>query len=543
MGLIFGSIRRQVFAALSFVIGAMLILLFFSVSSLDARISQLQQINENEERMLRLSTSAAVDFKEQIQDWKNVLLRGKNPTQNAKYWSRFRDSHDRVQSALREIIKGLDKYPAAKSHATDFLSAHTSMLKSFERGKREFENADFDHVAGDKVVSGIDREPSKLLDALAEELVGIADSEYQKAVEASSKTFSLTLVVSIVVSLGIMAFVYILIGSRIITPILELVAAISKLAAGDCSYKLSSGRTDELGVLATNIESLRQYLSNLITDLNGITTELSTAAALIREQSEGIQIGAEQQRDKAELMATATQELTHSAEDVAKNASLSSEGTTETHKIANSGVETMNSVNSAISALVTEIGNASGVVEQLANDATSVGSVLGVIKGIAEQTNLLALNAAIEAARAGEQGRGFAVVADEVRTLAQKTQESTEEIQRILENLQAGAVNAVKAMTEGKDCTEEVTEQVEEATKMIDQITGSINHIAEMNLQVATAAEQQTHVTHEIADRVTEVSEIANHSAEAMAESVNISGRLNALADDLSQKLSGFKLS
>jgi methyl-accepting chemotaxis protein len=196
----------------------------------------------------------------------------------------------------------------------------------------------------------------------------------------------------------------------------------------------------------------------------------------------------------------------------------------------------------AIGDLAKEVEKAAGVIQQLEGESKNIGSVLDVIKSIAEQTNLLALNAAIEAARAGEQGRGFAVVADEVRTLAGRTQESTSEIEEMITRLQSGANNAVKVMEEGKDMTQVGVEQAASAGEALQTINEAVTKISDMNTQIASAAEEQSAVTEEINRSIVNINQVAEQSATGAGHVASASDDLARLAEQLKGLVENFKV-
>ncbi|WP_457435817.1 methyl-accepting chemotaxis protein [Pseudomonas sp. TE3786] len=251
--------------------------------------------------------------------------------------------------------------------------------------------------------------------------------------------------------------------------------------------------------------------------------------------------GTAEQFSRTDQVATAMHEMSATAQEVARHAADAARAADDADHSSQQGSKVMNSTIQTITAMRGEIANTADVIRRLEADSGRIGKVLEVIRGIADQTNLLALNAAIEAARAGEAGRGFAVVADEVRTLAQRTAQSTAEIHQIIDTVQTGALNAVKAIESGQSRSEEGVQQVTEAGSMLANITQAVEAIRDMNRQIATAAEEQTSVAEDISRNLTEITSIATTNQENVVRtekaSVNLRG-LSGQLSDVTQRLS-----
>lgn len=311
---------------------------------------------------------------------------------------------------------------------------------------------------------------------------------------------------------------------------------------GDLRLRLESKQQDEVGELVAGFNGFVEKLHAIISDIIASTPRLISSAdnlSVITEQTNQNII--KEQNDILQV-STAMQEMSMTVQSVAQNAEQAAHAANEANTVAGDGQRIVGCTISAINDLAVEVDNTADAIQQLESDSENVGTVLDVIKAIAEQTNLLALNAAIEAARAGEQGRGFAVVADEVRTLAQRTQKSTEEIQKIIEKLQDGADNAVKVMSQGREKARVGVEQAARAGESLDMITGNISSIAGMNAQIASAAEEQTAVVTEINRNVETIRTVSDRTAVNSKKIAQASVDLTRIAADISGLVCKFKV-
>ncbi|MCY1284122.1 Methyl-accepting chemotaxis protein McpP [compost metagenome] len=342
----------------------------------------------------------------------------------------------------------------------------------------------------------------------------------------------------------LMAALIMLITRSITHPLDTVVKAMADIASGegDLTRSLETQGSDELTALGGHFNGFTAKLRLLISQLRDATGELKQAAGNLGGIATGSQDSSQRQSQQMELVATAINEVTYGVQDVAKNAEHASSEVRQAEEQALQGQQNIDSSLQQIDQLSASIDQAVGVIQSLADESTQIGSVLEVIRSIAEQTNLLALNAAIEAARAGEQGRGFAVVADEVRLLAQRTQKSTAEIQTMIERLQGNSAAAVKVIHESSRNSQLTVEQAGQAGQSLGQIAQALRNLTGLNASIASATLQQSHVVEDINQNVTNAANLARESADAAISTSGASQQLNALANQLSGLIGQFRV-
>ncbi|MBV5311195.1 methyl-accepting chemotaxis protein [Chromatium okenii] len=335
-----------------------------------------------------------------------------------------------------------------------------------------------------------------------------------------------------------------LLSRSIAHPLREVVAVLEDIASGegDLTRQLPVQGNDEITHLASAFNRFVDKIHTLVRQTTDAVTQLTTAAAHLSDGSEEAKAQVERQRTETEQVATAMHEMTATVQEVSRNANSAAHAARDANQEAGKGERIVQNTVAAIEALARDIDAAAEVIRRLETDSDTIGKVLDVIRSIAEQTNLLALNAAIEAARAGEQGRGFAVVADEVRTLASRTQESTKEIQTMIERLQAGAESAVTAMQQSRSRSVETVAQAGQAGAALNSIATAIVRIDDMNTQIASAAEEQSAVAEEINRNVNNITQSVEMTAQGSRTIANSSEQLAQLANGLQARLRQFRI-
>ena len=354
--------------------------------------------------------------------------------------------------------------------------------------------------------------------------------------------FGMTMVGLLIAGIGLL--VIWLVGHGIARPLKQMVAMLNDIAQGegDLTRRLTSDRADELGAIATGFNTFLIKLQGMITQVVSSVQKVSDSSEHTADIAIRTNQGVHKQMVEIDQVATAVHEMTATAQDVARNATQAAQAANHADQAASQGMRIVRDTSSSIGALAQEIGKAVGVVQTLAKDSENINAILTAIRGIAEQTNLLALNAAIEAARAGEQGRGFAVVADEVRNLAQKTQKATEEIQAMIQQLQQGTREVVRVMEDSQNRTDESVQHAAKAAEALETITQAVSVINDMNTQIASAAEEQSAVAEDINRNVINIGQVANEVAGGADESSAASADLTKLAEQQRRLINQFKV-
>ncbi|MES9968939.1 MAG: methyl-accepting chemotaxis protein [Candidatus Thiodiazotropha sp.] len=354
----------------------------------------------------------------------------------------------------------------------------------------------------------------------------------------------------IVIGLGLLSVLLIgamvwLISLGVVKPISGAAKAMEGIASaeGDLTVRMDESGSDEVARLSRAYnrfaEKTERMIHKVFNATGNISQQISEFAALAEHAKDGIS----KQHEQTTQVATAMTEMSATVHEVAQNTTQTAEAANQADTQANHGREVVKDVTSSIDALAADVGKAVETVQHVEQDSERIGSVLDVIRGIADQTNLLALNAAIEAARAGEQGRGFAVVADEVRTLAKRTQDSTKEIQEMIESLQSGVRETATVMETSQQQAAESVQQAGRAHDSLEEITRVIDTISQMSSQIATAAEEQSAVAEDINRNIVEITHVAEATSEDSAKSFEASEVMSREIDLLGDLLSEFKVS
>ena len=358
------------------------------------------------------------------------------------------------------------------------------------------------------------------------------DADSAKSVTMIAAATALALVLSILAAW--------VITRQITTPLQETLEVVERVASGDLSRNLNVDRKDELGKLQATIQRMTVSLRELVGGIRDGVTQIASAAEELSAVTEQTSAGVNSQKVETDQVATAMHEMTATVQEVARNAEEASEAAVTADRQARDGERVVNEAISQIERLASAVSNSSEAMGALKQESDKIGSVLDVIKSVAEQTNLLALNAAIEAARAGEAGRGFAVVADEVRSLAQRTQKSTEEIEALIVRLQSGTQQATTVMDSSRELSTSSVELTRRAGGSLENITKTVSAIQAMNQQIAAAAEEQSATAEEINRSIINVRDVSEQTSAASEETAASSVELARLGNHLQVLVSRF---
>ncbi|PYF82464.1 methyl-accepting chemotaxis sensory transducer [Marinomonas alcarazii] len=378
------------------------------------------------------------------------------------------------------------------------------------------------------------------LNELVSSVSVLRDQAKEDALSASAKakyTSFFIVAISVIVALIIAIWV----SRSIRKPLVKILAILDLIAKGDLTQRLTINTKDEFGQLSHWVNMLVEKLSSVMQDIHHASTQVVESAGSVHLSAGSTQKRMQSQHDKMTTVASAMNEMSSTVSEVAQNADVTLKKVQEVDASANQSLDRMNANIEQVGQLVEQLESSSHIVNQVDKHSQDIGHILEVIQNIAEQTNLLALNAAIEAARAGEQGRGFAVVADEVRTLANRTHQSTEEIQRVISDLQRGVGEAVNAMENSCNSAQESMNDAEAVGKSLIELREFMGEIRGLSMQIATTAEQQSHVAQEINQSVHEMSESSEGAMlDAIAGQENCQ-RMNDLARQQSELVGQFK--
>lgn len=471
----------------------------------------------------------------------NAVIELSKLLQQARYqvrgytYSGKADAEQPALTAIENALKNLESLPSRvpEQHIANLQQA-TDSLKAYRAAVSQFRDSQVKNAAALTAMSAQGDILIAVSKKLTESQTVVRDNDAAHAKNMLLVATALALIFGLIAALAI--------TRQIIIPLNQTLQVAERVAAGDLTHNLVSLRRDELGQLQRSMQSMTQGLRELIGGISDGVTQIASAAEELSAVTEQTSAGVNNQKVETDQVATAMNEMAATVQEVARNAEEASEAAVAADQQAREGDKVVGEAIAQIERLAAEVSHSTEAMGELKRESDKIGSVLDVIKSVAQQTNLLALNAAIEAARAGEAGRGFAVVADEVRSLAQRTQKSTEEIEELIVGLQNGTQQVATIMDNSRTLTDSSVELTRRAGGSLESITRTVSAIQAMNQQIAAAAEQQSAVAEEINRSVLNVRDVSDQTSAASEETAASSVELARLGTHLQTLVGRFKV-
>ncbi len=460
-----------------------------------------------------------------------------------------KESIKKIEQAISKLESGTEFYKKNLLSGEEDragIEKSAALLQDYINGVRQIISLNASNP--EKALSFANNEQVQRAESYQSQLSILRDQNSSEAVKAGEDatqiySHSINVLSSIIVVAFILTVVLALMLTKsIVAPIVESLGLAEGIAKGDLTQKLNIKGGDEISRLMHALNTMADNLRKTIQEISGASIQLSTAAVEMTSITESADRTLQQQNSEVEQAATAVTEMSAAVEEVARNATSTSEAAKQSSASANEGNRKVSETLLAMQDLTHLVENSSAQVQGLAVQAQNISKVVSVIRAIAEQTNLLALNAAIEAARAGEQGRGFAVVADEVRALAHRTQVSTQEIEQMISTIQTDSAITVESMKNSTLKVYSTQKTAEDAGASLLQITTSVLEINDRNHQIAAASEEQSHVAREVDKSLISIRELSIQSGEGARQTLAASNELSTLAINLNHLVGRFKV-
>lgn len=534
------SIRIQILLPVLLTALALFVALGFTASTL-----------EKEQNIIASNTDSFVFYKDQLAEIDDIVYPLRIGAVYAIYDTSRRDSFtSELRNKVREITVLLDELEARKTFAREVnqVRDNVNAYVQFSHKVVEYLNKKESGLAVNESYEALISQYRDIGNSMVSSINSLSQQVNKFSDIAMSESYEKNTQVKVNAGLTILA-VFIIsmvtawwLSGLIVTPIKHIQLIIRRLAEGDLTVRADADGDNEVAELGKDINGTTIQLQTTVEALSRISEDVAAASTELAAVMTESETNSQKELSEIEQVASAVNELSSTADNVSDNALSADQTARNTNDLARSGLDIFTQSNQASEDMANALTDAAVVVNRLKEQSEQINNVVEVIRGVSEQTNLLALNAAIEAARAGESGRGFAVVADEVRLLAARTQESTKEIQTIIESLQEQSGLANDSMQTSLDKLELNKELTAKAGDALVSITESITAINDMNTQVATAAEEQSQVTQDINRNVVNMSELVNQNVTGISQSASASNELSRLAEQQKEQLAFFKL-
>ncbi|QXI28091.1 methyl-accepting chemotaxis protein [Pseudomonas vanderleydeniana] len=535
------NIAPRAFLGFSLIGALMLILGVFSLNQMSKIRAAGEQITVNNVPSIKaLDDFTQLTLRLRVLSYR--LLTNREADTQAKTLDLFAQRNqqiDKARVAYEKLIASAEERSAYEQYV-QLLGQYRQIEERMKTLSRNNQVAELTSLINNELLTNSEQVNSAL-DRLLQINTQQTNDTNQQASDQYSAAFGL--VVTLLVIATALTFLFAWLLTRSITqPIAQALGAAEHIAEGDLTHAIKVDGTDEAARLLQAMLKMQQKLRDTLQRISGSATQLASAAEELNSVTEESARGLQQQNNEIEQAATAVNEMTSAVEEVARNAVSTSEASKNATASAGDGRDLVQETVSAIERMSSDVQGTATLIGNLAEESRDIGKVLDVIRGLADQTNLLALNAAIEAARAGEAGRGFAVVADEVRALAHRTQQSTSEIERMIGSIQGGTEQAVDSMRNSTERAESTLNIAKGAGLALDTINSAIIEINERNLVIASAAEEQAQVAREVDHNLVNIRDLSVQSATGADQTSAASNELARLAVDLNGLVARFSL-
>ncbi len=475
---------------------------------------------------------------------KDIFLNIESPEKVTKYKKQYDETVEHFTKRFEQLSK-LESDAKEQALIAEMRENSAAYLKGFSgvydqivRGEIKSKDAANQQMEPFKPAT---HKTETLAVALAEKYSKDAEEELI-AGSASRKAAMSLMAVLLVVAIFAALFVCYAISRSIIVPVTILTTQADKLAEGDLTVEIACDSSDEIGQLARSFQRMSQSLRTTIAGIGQISSQVAASSTQLQATAEQISTGAQEVANQTNLVATSSEEMSSTSSDIAQNCTFAADAVHNTTESARSGAQVVQETISGMNTIAERVRQTSTTIAALGARSDQIGEIVGTIEDIADQTNLLALNAAIEAARAGEQGRGFAVVADEVRALAERTTRATREISEMIKAIQRDTNDAVNAMEEGVKEVEKGAVSSQKSGQALVEILDRIHEVSLQINQISTAAEEQTATTKEIASNLLQVTDVVHQTARGSEETASAAGQLSKQAHDMQSLVNQFRV-
>ncbi|HET7731312.1 MAG TPA: methyl-accepting chemotaxis protein [Usitatibacter sp.] len=507
------SLQVKLLALVAFALGLPLAAALVSLDHVYRATRELERISREDFHAQEAVALATIGFKQQVQEWKNVLLRGHDPSGLAKYWASFQKAEKEVVAGIAEARAGI-AYEDLRARLDEFTAAHRAAGERYRAGLQAFTAAGHDPRAGDKAVAGIDRAPTELLveaERVARERGAAA---VKAAVDGARRAYQVSVAVTLAVVAASLVALWLFVRRAVVDPVREAMRFARRIAQGDLTGSIAPRSGDEVGQLIGALQQMNEALSAIVRQMRAAAESVAVASGQVAAGTTALSQQTEEQASSIEETAASMEELAATVSQNAANARKGDELARGASDIATAG-------GAEVAAVVATMGDMSASAKRIAD-------IVSVIDSIAFQTNILALNAAVEAARAGTEGRGFAVVAAEVRTLAHRSASAAREIKELI-----GA--SVAKVDDG-------TALVERAGATIDKLVADVKSVTGLMRSIAEASAEQSRGVQQVTRTVTEMDKVVQHNASAVQESAAAAEEMRQQSEEMLRAVKAFRL-